>query len=290
MQQVADVTRIVPRVLEALEADDESRLPGGIFSRSFVRSYASHLGLSPDAAVKQFLQQFPDDAPPEQQALAAWQAHEAALSRPQERSVRMVIGAVVAVALVAVGVWYWRQTPSQNTSTTTVTEQKAPPLGTTPDVSGGDTTQQAPPPVGAEPSGETIGRSTVLEAARAIAGPAPAGDPDGAPPPDPALVGPPPPEAAPPPAALPESLEVVIEPVATCWVRLMVDGEFAFARVLRPGEREVRTAVDQVVFDIGDASAFRFSINGVPGRVLGRKGQVVTARISRENVSSYLAQ
>ena len=37
LRQIADSTRISIAALEALEANDVSRLPGGIFTRSFVR-------------------------------------------------------------------------------------------------------------------------------------------------------------------------------------------------------------------------------------------------------------
>jgi cytoskeletal protein RodZ len=41
--------------LEALERDDFSRLPGGIFSRAFIRAYAVEIGLDPEATVAEFL-------------------------------------------------------------------------------------------------------------------------------------------------------------------------------------------------------------------------------------------
>ena len=49
LRAIADATKISVAVLEALERNDESRLPGGIFTRAFVRSYASEVGLDPDA-------------------------------------------------------------------------------------------------------------------------------------------------------------------------------------------------------------------------------------------------
>lgn len=61
LREIAEVTRISVRVLEALEKNDISHLPGGIFSRSFVRSYAVQVGLDPEAAVEDFVKQFPHD-------------------------------------------------------------------------------------------------------------------------------------------------------------------------------------------------------------------------------------
>ena len=44
LRQIADATKISVSQLEALERNDVSRLPGGIFSRAFVRSYADERG------------------------------------------------------------------------------------------------------------------------------------------------------------------------------------------------------------------------------------------------------
>src|SRR5215470_10347904 len=61
LRQIADRTKISVAVLDALERNDNSRLPGGIFSRAFVRSYAVEVGLDPDAAVEEYIAQFPQD-------------------------------------------------------------------------------------------------------------------------------------------------------------------------------------------------------------------------------------
>jgi cytoskeletal protein RodZ len=58
-QHVAEITKISSRTLEAVERGDYSRLPGGIFMRSFVRAYAVEVGLDPEAIVKAFLAECP---------------------------------------------------------------------------------------------------------------------------------------------------------------------------------------------------------------------------------------
>src|SRR3989440_12743584 len=62
LRQIAAATKISMSVLEALERNDISRLPGGIFSRAFVRSYAIEGGLDPEATIQEFIAQFPHDA------------------------------------------------------------------------------------------------------------------------------------------------------------------------------------------------------------------------------------
>src|SRR5260370_2437377 len=62
LRQIANATKISVSVLEALERNDISRLPGGIFGRAFVRSYAIEVGLDPEAAIRDFIAQFPHDS------------------------------------------------------------------------------------------------------------------------------------------------------------------------------------------------------------------------------------
>lgn len=62
LRQIADTTRLSVAALAALERNDISRLPGGIYIRAFVRSYAIEVGLDPEQTVRDFLLQFPHDS------------------------------------------------------------------------------------------------------------------------------------------------------------------------------------------------------------------------------------
>jgi hypothetical protein len=62
LRQIADRTKIAVSVLEGLERNDISRLPGGIFGRAFVRSFATEIGLDPEATIQEFIVQFPQDS------------------------------------------------------------------------------------------------------------------------------------------------------------------------------------------------------------------------------------
>src|SRR5437868_7414947 len=62
LRQIAEATKIGISALEALERNEISRLPGGIFSRAFVRSYAAEIGVDPEQTVREFLAQFPHDS------------------------------------------------------------------------------------------------------------------------------------------------------------------------------------------------------------------------------------
>jgi helix-turn-helix protein/GAF domain-containing protein len=57
---IAEQTKIKLSLLEALERDDVSLWPAGIFRRAFVRAYAHAIGLNPDVIVREFLEIYPD--------------------------------------------------------------------------------------------------------------------------------------------------------------------------------------------------------------------------------------
>jgi cytoskeletal protein RodZ len=54
LDQIAKQTRISTRFLNAIETEDFSLLPGGIFNRGFVRAFAEAVGLNPDQAVADY--------------------------------------------------------------------------------------------------------------------------------------------------------------------------------------------------------------------------------------------
>jgi len=57
---IAEQTKIKLSLLEALERDDVSHWPSGIFRRAFIRAYAHAIGLEPDVVVRDFLAVHPD--------------------------------------------------------------------------------------------------------------------------------------------------------------------------------------------------------------------------------------
>jgi len=55
LHEIAAATKVNLRFLEALERDDFDALPGGLFTRGFIRAYATHVGLDPEATVNAYL-------------------------------------------------------------------------------------------------------------------------------------------------------------------------------------------------------------------------------------------
>ena len=85
-------------------------------------------------------------------------------------------------------------------------------------------------------------------------------------------------------------LTIDIQPQGLCWVSLMLDGEPVFSREMQAGERASFAARQEISLIVGDAGAFAFALNGQPGRPLGGRGEVVAARINRENYRNFVTQ
>lgn len=63
LRQIAEATKLSTRALDSLERGRVSQLPGGIYRRAIVRSYATEIGLDPEETLRAFLSQHPDDLP-----------------------------------------------------------------------------------------------------------------------------------------------------------------------------------------------------------------------------------
>lgn len=103
LRAIADATRISIRALEALERNDIAQLPGGIFSRAFVRAYALEVGLDPEQTIAEFMTRFPDETvtqghPRTRAALAALEAADGG-SRAR-RVWKFVIAALFILAAI----------------------------------------------------------------------------------------------------------------------------------------------------------------------------------------------
>ena len=259
LRQIATSTKISMVALEALERDDFSRLPGGIFSRAFVRAYALEVGLEPEQTVAAFVQEYdralsmraervprPEVTADDREFLA--RQHRAA------RTLRWVLIVLVVLAVAALVAWQvqtsWQVRPSPPPSTPAV--EAAP-------------TQAPPPPVATPgPSGQAETQAAGIAtggAGTAAAVPSPA------------------------------DAEMVVLHVGVsqdCWVRVRVDGVVAFAEVLHAGdERDVKPGRD-VLLDVGNAGAVRWTVNGRNARSLGRFGQTGSAHLSKDTLGQYV--
>jgi cytoskeletal protein RodZ len=100
LREIADHTKLSVRALEALERNDISQLPGGIYSRGFVRAYASYIGVDPEATVEKFIARFPDESVTDGSPYV--RVKEVNTDPPSQLARRAVIAGVTLVTIVVI--------------------------------------------------------------------------------------------------------------------------------------------------------------------------------------------
>jgi transcriptional regulator with XRE-family HTH domain len=94
---IAADTKIKPALLEALEHDDISQWPQGIFRRAYVRAYARAIGLDPEPVVREFLELYPEPVALNPNAVPECDALADLNSDPATRLRRLLTSAIAAV-------------------------------------------------------------------------------------------------------------------------------------------------------------------------------------------------
>jgi len=112
LEAIATATKITMRYLQAVEQERFDQLPGGVFRKSIVRSYARTAGLDEDVWVKRYL----DISQPEETVISeedrAWAefAENVGRSRSRESEARNTMArwaGVVALLLLVIGMsWF----------------------------------------------------------------------------------------------------------------------------------------------------------------------------------------
>ncbi len=100
LREIADHTKLSVRALEALERNDISRLPGGIYSRGLVRAYAEHIGADPEKTVQDFIARFPDASVTDGSPYV--RSEEINTDPPSQLARRVVIALAIIVPIAAI--------------------------------------------------------------------------------------------------------------------------------------------------------------------------------------------
>lgn len=109
LRQIATATKISVAALQALERNDVSKLPGGVFSRAFVRSYAAEVGLDPDKTLDEFLDRFQGEPAPEAPVVRIPDEELAFERRKQRAAIAFLVAMAVMLVLAGVLVYYLLQ-------------------------------------------------------------------------------------------------------------------------------------------------------------------------------------
>jgi len=113
LRHISDQTRISIRYLEAIEADDYKRLPGGIFNRSFIKAYAKQIGFDEKEAVEGYLRTAREQGEPEEVSTTPYSSHVYTDGGSRSPLITLLL-TVLILAVLSLGVyaavhWYQRR-------------------------------------------------------------------------------------------------------------------------------------------------------------------------------------
>jgi cytoskeletal protein RodZ len=115
LREISEATKISTRYLDALERNDFRPLPGGVFNKGFVRAYAQHIGVDPEAMVNAYLLEEQTQAGRAQPREITRRGGpvEAVQALPRRRlwAVASIVVALV-VAGIVVAFFVWRGAPA----------------------------------------------------------------------------------------------------------------------------------------------------------------------------------
>jgi len=250
LEDVAAEIKVSAHYLEAIEAGDLSRLPGGFFTRSFVRQYARALSIPADQIESKLEQWLAREAPPQPPSLVPRTMDtglspivEVAGGRRRRSRTFGALAALVAVAgacAVIYSVWLEKSLapaglgPAEGRTSPVVEDEPVPASGA------------------AQPSAPA-------PASRVPAAPAPEG---------------------------PLWFEIAAR--ETTWVRVKAADETLFEGLLEPGERRRFAGLTLATMRVGNAGGLILTVNGRPYGPVGPPGsiRIVTLTPQRTEVSA----
>lgn len=120
LRHISDQTRISIRYLEAIEADDYKRLPGGIFNRSFIKAYAKQIGFDEKEALEGYLRTTREQGESEEVATTPYKSHVYTDGGSRSPIVTLLL-TVLILAILSLGVyaglhWYQRREAARSNS------------------------------------------------------------------------------------------------------------------------------------------------------------------------------
>ena len=290
LREVSEHTKIPTCLLQAIERNDASKLPGGLYSRGYVRSFAIAVSLDPETTVAEFVAHCPEGSvkngypAAERAAMAELQQQKRAKASTAGIRARVPvlrraalggIPAVLVIYLGANGLPSWpaagRNPEVRHAGVAEMFGGAAPSDETAP------SPRTSAPPTAVDPL-----PSRFMEVrAEAIAVPPPAPTTAVA-----SLAAPAAVESMSSPSSDP--VAIVLTASSPSWVIAMVDGRRAVNRLFEPGSQETLEAKRDLTLTIGDAGAVAMTLNGRPARPLGRAGEPATAYVTNANFRNYL--
>jgi cytoskeleton protein RodZ len=241
LDDIAAVTKIGTRSLKALEDENFSILPGGIFNKSFVRAYARFLGMNEEAAVADYLAAF-NEQPVSVETIAAQSAMakasrlaaEQASESPNRSGMYRAVGFLLLALAIAFsgyqavrrGYFKALKRPSLHRQMKEQAQNQAASSATPTTVTVEQHPVSAPPPAAASPSQPAVTPAAAVQT--------------------------------------PAEFTVSIKTSEESWLSVTADGRRAFQRLFAANEEQTVTAKSKIEIKIGNPNGTEISLNGKP--------------------------
>ncbi|WP_447969588.1 helix-turn-helix domain-containing protein [Nitrospira sp. M1] len=264
LDQVASLTRIQSKFLQALEDEAFQQLPERVFTRGFVRTYARSLGISEEDALRRFSESSSEYYQEGQKA-----QHQAQLQIQEEKRGKLNRNLVIIISiiiLVALGFLL----PNQ--------QEHSPPPESPPEQENAELAPSARPT--AEQS-DVQTEVTELEDSPIKEEPSPDQEPQPTLNSLPTIAPPPVPETpmqstpAEPISTPTDPLLLEIQATQLTWVVVKSDNDSPKEALLQPGQTATWKAQQQFTLTLGNAAGSVVKLNGEPRGPFGKPGQVV---------------
>ena len=291
IDEMARVTRVAPRYLDALEREEFTALPASVFTKGYIRAYCQVLGVTAVEALARYAESVEGMLPPAVPVVAPAAARTGAGgARPRGTlllSFLLLVGFGLALFVVAVLLQSGRPDVGPRRA-----EPPAPPPA---QIEARVLPPSSPPPT-VEPTPPTV--SVTAPAPAVPPAPTPAAPVPTAPPPAPARVPDPKPappvEARPAPetsraaavtAAEPPAIRLggVVSPyrlvartVEPTWLRVRTEDGRATEETIPAGEVREWISNRPFVLTIGNAAGVALELNGQKLPLLGARGAVIS--------------
>ncbi len=256
--EIAEATKIGTRFLRALEEQDFKKLPGGIFNKGFVRSYARYLGIDEDEAVADYEAAIGEIRPQDEGAAA--ENHPSTEPKPRARfAFTASLALVVLAALVYAGWTFYARRPVANPNANAGVQTQPAPARSS------GSAQSAP---ASQPSGTAAGAapaSSGAQSSQTVAPKPPEGTANGALPPA-------------------EEFEVLLRATQDSWISVTINDATPIQQMLTAGTEKSFRGHGQMVIKLGNPAGVEVLHNGKPVLSAGEPGRTRTVRFTAQGL------
>lgn len=257
IKDIENETSIRTLYIEAIEKGDRKALPSEVYVKGFIRNYAEFLRLDADALARQYREEIhgAEEPPPTVAAIPVAEGGEhgpftsgSDFRERVQKSHRtqniLVAVGVVVVAFVGSIYYFFGEDPAM--------KQKANPVA-----SGGVPRQETTAGRSATSSSQSLGSKAAEPAVESATVAA---------------------------SSMSSSVEVSAKFTGRCWIQAVADGKVVYEGTVEPNQTLSWKGSDRIAVTAGNAGAVDIVYNGRSLGRLGKEGDVVEKRFTRDKV------